>query len=304
MAEKPERVKKVALAGATGMLGRHIWKAFADSGRFGLTVLIRSSAQPPIISLPGRLVEVDYDSPESLRSALQGQDVLISALGMTALAFQPRLFEAANAAGVKRIIPSEFGGDLAHPITRQFPTRATRALSAAIRMSYTLIFTNCLLDWGMSPEGALLLDPADRTVNLYDGGNHQFSTTSMVTVGKAVVAVLDKYEETANRGVYIQDVAVTQNELLQLAKEVTAGDGGPEWVVSHVDTAQLEHAARSDWQTGGRSFKVFYGFAVRGAFAPGYGGHFVNCDNELLGIKEMETDQLRELIRQCCALHS
>jgi len=245
-------------------------------------------------------------------ASLLGQDVLISALGKTALAFQPRLFEATNAAGVKRIIPSDFGGDLAHPMTRQFPTYRPKVqveeqlerYRQESGMSYTLIFTNCLLDWSMSPEGALLLNPADRTVNLYDGGSHKFSTTSMVTVGKAVVAVLDKYEETANRGVYIQDVAVTQHELLQLAKEVTAADGGPEWAVSHVDTAQLEHAARSDWQTGGRSFKVFYGFAVRGAFAPGYGGHFVNCDNELLGIKEMETDQLRELIRQCCALHS
>jgi hypothetical protein len=292
------------------MLGQHIWKAFAESGRFDLTVLVRSNSQLPVTSLPGRLVQLDYDSQESLRSALQDQDVLISALGKTALAFQPRLFEAAYAAGVKRIIPSEFGGDLTHPLTREFPTYRPKVLveeqleryRQESGMSYTLIFTNCLLDWGMSSEGALLLNPSDRSVNLYDGGNHKFSTTTMATVGKAVVAVLDKYEETANRGVYVQDVAVTQNELLQLAKEVTAGDDGPEWVVSHVDTAQLEQTARSEWQSGGMSFRVFYGFAVRAAFAPGYGGHFVNCDNELLGVKEMKTDRLREVVRQCVAL--
>jgi uncharacterized protein YbjT (DUF2867 family) len=293
---------------ATGTLGAHILSALSHSGCYKLTILVRSGSH---CSIPhdATVVEVDYNSDESLRGALQGHDVLVSALGKTALDLQPRLIDAAVMAGVQRIIPSEFGGDLRNQKTRQFPTYRSKVLVeeqlerlwTQSGVSYTLIFTNCLLDWGLSAKGATLLNPSDRTIRLYDGGNKKFSTTSMATVGRAVVAVLDHYDETANRPVYIHDIVITQKELLEMAKEVTAGDG-KDWVVSHVDTAKAEAEAYSALKEPVRDMKLFYGFAIRGAFGEGYGGHFLNTDNELLGIKEMEIGQVKEVVRKSVSL--
>ena len=256
------------------------------------------------------VVQVDYNSDESLRCALHGHDVLVSALGKNALDLQPRLIDAAVSAGVRRIIPSEFGGDLRNHKTRKFPTYRSKVmveeqlerLRLQSGLSYTLIFTSCLLDWGLSSTHATLLNPSNRTIRLYDGGDKQFSATSIATLANAVVAVLHHYEETANRAIYIHDVVITQNELLEMAREATAGDGGKDWVISHVDTAKAEAEAYSALKRSANDTKIFYGFAIRGAFGEGYGGHFLNTDNELLGIKEMDIAQVKELVRKAVFL--
>ncbi len=52
---------------------------------------------------------VDYSSVQSLTAALGGQDAVVSTIATAAIAGQQLLVDAAVAAGVKRIIPSEFG---------------------------------------------------------------------------------------------------------------------------------------------------------------------------------------------------
>ena len=142
------------------------------------------------------------------------------------------------------------------------------------------------------------MNPQERTIKLYDGGECVFSTTTMDTVGRAVVGVLENYHETENRAVYIHDIAITQNELVEMAFQATKDDGGKEWTVVNEDTALLEAAALSDLEKGLASPKVFYGFAVRAAFAEGYGGHFETVDNELLGIGKMDSQQVQDLVHK------
>jgi hypothetical protein len=52
---------------------------------------------------------VDYASFDALKAAFQGQDVVVSVVGTTAIGDQKTAIDAAAAAGVKRFIPSEFG---------------------------------------------------------------------------------------------------------------------------------------------------------------------------------------------------
>lgn len=49
---------------------------------------------------------------EELIFALKGQDALVLAIGISGLLIQYKFFDAAIAAGVKRVLPSEFGCDL------------------------------------------------------------------------------------------------------------------------------------------------------------------------------------------------
>ena len=59
---------------------------------------------------PGVAVKkVDYDSLESLKEALEGQDAVVSAIATVAVGSQNVLIDAAVQAGVKRFLPSEFG---------------------------------------------------------------------------------------------------------------------------------------------------------------------------------------------------
>lgn len=280
--------------------------ALVASDRYTITVLTRSVSQNSFRAASAskslKLIQVDYESFESLRGALEGQDILISVLGKAALAAQPLLINAAVAANVKRIIPSEFGSDLKNPKTRCFPTYQLKVEAeeqlercwAESGVSYTLIYNNTLLDWGLSD--GLLMNPLDRTVKLYDDGEAVFSTTTMATVGRSVVGVLENFRETQNRAVYIHDIAITQNELVEMAREATKNDGGKEWTITRLDTARLEAAALSDLEKGLLSPTIFYGFAVRAAFADGYGGQFKNVDNEMLGVGLMSKQAVRDLV--------
>lgn len=52
---------------------------------------------------------VDYQSVESLTSALDGQDAVVSTIATVAVGGQTTLVDAAISAKVRRFIPSEFG---------------------------------------------------------------------------------------------------------------------------------------------------------------------------------------------------
>lgn len=92
----------------TGSLGKYIVQELVDQG-FQVSVLSRGSGSE---SVPrGVTVKaVDYDDVESLKSALAGEDAVVSAIATGAVGGQQqRLADAAFAVGIKRFIPSEFG---------------------------------------------------------------------------------------------------------------------------------------------------------------------------------------------------
>ena len=59
-------------------------------------------------------------SPASLVEALTGQDAIVSTLGFTGLAEQVKIVDAAEKAGVRRFIPSEFGSNTMKPSLPEF----------------------------------------------------------------------------------------------------------------------------------------------------------------------------------------
>lgn len=106
-----------------------------------------------------------------------------------------------------------------------------------------------------------------------------FSTTSLASVGLATVGVLSHYEETENRSVRIHDIAVTQNQLLKIAKKVA-----PEkiWAPVPTSTAEMYNAANAALAKGDHS--LMYDYIVVGVVAEGYGSLFENTENKLLGV--------------------
>lgn len=237
---------------------------------------------------------VDYNSVSSLAAALQGQDAVVSAVGLPGLQGQNLIIDAAVAAGVKRFLPSEFGSDLSNPKTSQLPIFSYKVATQIYveekaaqnpDFTYTLVRTGAFLDWGL--EMAFLLDWKTGKPRIYDSGNQPFSTTTLASVGLAVVGVLSSPDETKNRAVYVQDMQTSQNRILAIAKKIA-----PEkkWELVQTSTVELKTAADEKIAKGDYSMGVLYEYLFPSIFGEGYGGYMEKTDNELLCVPGNKKD--------------
>ena len=287
-------IRNVALAGASGNLGPALLDALLKAN-FNVTVLTRSSSTS---TFPAnvKVVHADYESLDSLTAALKDQDAFISSVTTRAASTQLRLIDAAVAAGVKRIIPSEFGSDTRNPKARQLPVFRDKIatqeyLEKKVKesdLTYTLILTGAFFDFGLRRRFVL----GD---SFYDGGDVPFSTTRLSTVGQTVVRVLQHPEETRNRDVCVHDAVVTQLQLARIAEKVT----GKKWDAKVVSTADLEKAAYEELKKPAPNMLVLFGFIFRAIWGEGYGGEFKKVDNEWLGIDLMSEADIEATVKEC-----
>ncbi|KAH8903573.1 NAD(P)-binding protein [Coniochaeta sp. PMI_546] len=293
-------IKKVALAGAGGLMGTPILDQLLQNN-FDVTVLTRKDSKATFPDSV-KVKQVDYSSKESLVSALQGQDAVVSALTHLAIATsEALLIDAAVEAGVKRFIPSEFGSDTTNPKAATFPLYATKVASmkhleeaakANPNFTYTSVITGPLLGWIVSQA---FMNPKDKTAKLYDGGNRVFSVVTRATIGKAVSAVLLHPDETKNRVVKVHDAAPTLKTLLATVQKAVGEDG---WTVT---TPSVEEALANAWtgvKAGKFDFPTIFGFIVAASQGDGYGGLLEDTDNDLLDIPVKTDEEVRALVEK------
>ncbi|EHA50261.1 hypothetical protein MGG_12714 [Pyricularia oryzae 70-15] len=294
--------KRVAQAGAAGSLGATVFKALIEAG-FEVTALVRTAGKlPSEHACKYKEVVVDFSSVASLTEALRGQDALVSTVGATGLAGQDNMVRAAVAAGVKRVLPSEYGCDISQPATHGLMPFLDKIKTAALveaeaakqqQLTYTFVTNNIFLDWCL--EYGLLGDLRTKRAATVDGGNHRGSLTRLATVAAAVVAVLRNPDLTANQRVRVHDGALSHNEVLEAIKDATGPDG---WVVE--DEASPDVKAKSDQALAKGVFEpwVFVGYIRTTAFSPAAKADFTGRTwNEKLGIKEYSPDETKGLIK-------
>ncbi|KAL7914073.1 hypothetical protein GGI35DRAFT_490392 [Trichoderma velutinum] len=293
-------LKNVALTGASGAVGTPVLKALLASGNFNITVLRRNNSKS---TFPDnvKVVDVDFESVDSLTAALAGQDAVVSTVGSTGLGDeQKKLIDAAVAAGVKRIVPSEYGCDLENELTAKLPVFAPKVGVAkyleekakTTPLTYTLAYSGPFLDWGL--EHNFLFKSAGSKPILYDGGDAVFSTSTLETVAQAVVGILNNPEETKNRAVRFQSAALSQNQLLKVAKEVA-----PErdWQPEVVKLDDITRVADERLAKGLFDFETFAPYLIRAINDPRYGPQFPSLDNELLGLKQLTEVEIKEIVK-------
>ncbi|KIM94044.1 hypothetical protein OIDMADRAFT_45857 [Oidiodendron maius Zn] len=205
-------IKNVAVTGAAGDLGTPVLNAIVNSRRFNVTVLVRSASKAAFPSSV-KIVEVDFTSVSSLTDALKGQDALVSTVGTSGLQGQTLLIDACVAAGVSRFLPSEFGSDLDSKKVKALPSFSYKVVvnkhaKEAVRRNPNFSYTNVCNDYESSKP------------RIYDSGDQLFSTTTLASVGKAVVGVLLHPEETKNRAVRVHDMSISQNRILAIARKL------------------------------------------------------------------------------------
>lgn len=138
-----------------------------------------------------------------------------------------------------------------------------------------------------------MLDVKGKKGKLYDGGDALFSTSTLATIGKAVVGTLKKPEQTKNRVVYVKDADVTQNKLIAITDKYNV-EG--EWQLEQVNTDTLvkdsfEKLGKGDFGQG-----TWVGFLIKSIYGKGYGGVFQKPDNELLGIPLFTEQEVEETV--------
>ena len=294
----------VALAGATGLLGIPMINALTKANH-KVVVLTRqgstNSSKLPKSDLI-TIKEVDYKSTSSITQALNGVDAVVSTLGAPGLGDQMNLINAAFEAGVQRFVPSEFGCDTANPNNKGLPVYGGKVASANRlgelaeqnpKFTYTLFYNNLFFDSGI--KNGFIIHPATHTAKIYDGGDVPISATRLSTIAKAVTNLLDHLDETKNRIVYVHDAVVTQNQLIGMVKEID----GKEWELTPVDTRQLMNECYEELKKPSPDFgKAMIGFLPRAIYGEENGGDFSGkTDNELLGVKSMSEQEVREMVK-------
>jgi hypothetical protein len=225
--------------------------AFLKESSFNTTILSRQNSEskfPPDV----KVIRANYDSHESLKTAFQGQDAVISLVGGLALGDQNKLIDAAIAAGVKRFIPSEYGSNTPDKRTRdivpvfeaKFGT-VNYLKSKEKEISWTSIIPGPFLDWGLK-VGFLGFHSHSKTATLFDDGEAVFSTTNLHQIGVATVKALEHADQTKNQYVYISGFQTTQKEILAVAEKVT----GAKWTVERVSVKEHIEQARVKLQKG------------------------------------------------------
>lgn len=105
-------LQNIAIVGAGGRAGKYIVTSLLSNGvSQKITALTRADSSTTFA--PGvQTAHIDYTHPSTIVSALRGQDVLIITMSvMAAPDSSKKLIEAAAEAGVKWVLPNEWGFD-------------------------------------------------------------------------------------------------------------------------------------------------------------------------------------------------
>lgn len=156
--------------------------------------------------------------------------------------------------------------------------------------SWTAIANGLFLDWCL--EEGIILDLARHKATLYNGGGVRFSATLLADIVRAVVGVVVNLDGTRDRVVYVQSACVSQDRLIQFAKE----KDGVEWDVRVKDTEEVRRESFKALEKGAADAAML-GFSIVGCLDPAYGCDFSgHLDNDLLGVKELSDAELRGLV--------
>ncbi|KNG47989.1 NAD(P)-binding protein [Stemphylium lycopersici] len=229
-------ITNVAIIGGTGTLGAPVLNALKAS-QLDIFVLNRQTSKSvypktKVITVPDNL-DVDGVAKALRENKI---DALIITIAGSHVESQKKLIDAAFKGGVKRVMPAEFGScDSADDKTNEIlPLMMGKKLvrdylitlegkergDGMDKFTWTSLITGHFFDWGLTC-GLLNFDVKGRKAYILDGGNIKFSASNLDFIGKAVIKILEKPDETANKILYVHSHYVTQLEVLDALEKAT-----------------------------------------------------------------------------------
>ncbi|KAF2239822.1 NAD(P)-binding protein [Viridothelium virens] len=295
-------MQKIAILGASGSLGRAVLNGLLSAG-FTVTALLRESSQSKIehhsnlsiLRIPDSIIECPIDD---LVKAVSGQEALVITIAGSQVREQMRLADACESAGVTRIIPADFGScdsddqatvDILPLYSAKYKVRAylqDLAEKPGSKLTWTSIIGGHFLDLGLQGD-LLLFNVKGRKVDLLNGGNIRFSTSTIDRYGLAVARILQRPEETKNKIIYVQSACVSQNELLASLKRAT---GEQQWSVTDHKWREKLDGAREKADQGDRD-AIEEVVGVWGIVASNW-EKSRQLSNGLLGLENEDVDEI------------
>ncbi|TKA82560.1 hypothetical protein B0A55_01209 [Friedmanniomyces simplex] len=294
-------LQNIAIVRASGQVGSFITKALISQGKHTVTAITRGHKPTPTprnssAQMPAGLhaiKEVDYDSHPSLVTAMQGQDLLIITMNVLAPRdSQTKLIDAAIEAGIKWIMPNQYGGYYADDDSGPGKDDMLRDITVATRRyieakGASWIGVACGFWYEFSLSGGEIrygFDFEKKSLTLFDEGTVKHTCSTWPLVGRAVAKLLALpvsggspcLEEWRNRQVVFSSFAVSQRDMLASVLRVT-GDEEGEWRITR-------EGSRERFERGQEMFK--------GGEIAGFGMllyarvFFPDGDGDLTGLRE------------------
>ena len=283
---------------ATGSLGSKLLPALLDA-KFKVTVIARKEGQQFPSGVAVKVV--DTGSVAAIAGALHGHDALVDATSGPDPSLQVRFIEAAIESGIYRIVMNEFSADpqdakAQSPLVFHGKSNAFEQIKKAAaegKITYTTISNSAFLDWNLR-TGFINIDIFNKKVQYMNDGMRPFPWTMLSSVGTAVANVLKKAEQTKNRSFYISNIIKSQKQMVDLAKESLGSEG---WEETQQDMDEKLKNATADMMAGKVDMQVI-GDMIRWSVSACPATRWEQKkDNELLGVKSMTDDEVRNLIR-------
>ncbi|KIX97108.1 uncharacterized protein Z520_07222 [Fonsecaea multimorphosa CBS 102226] len=242
----------VALAGATGGVGRTILDHLELSDGFKVVVLSRKPPEATVSAAATKSLQVDYNDVDGLANALSENNVhtVISTIGISSAETsqaQCNLIRAADrSSATKRLMPSEYWAKtvpelLPLDLTVQWWLDAASLLQSS-SLEYTRIACGWFMDyWGMPYVKSHLsdfswgVDLFNRNAAIPGDGGNVISLTLIGDVARAVLLLLEA-EDWPEWTFAIAD-SVTFNDFLRIAERVR----GSKFELAYNSREDLEH---------------------------------------------------------------
>ncbi|CAG8305659.1 unnamed protein product [Penicillium salamii] len=258
-------ITKVAIVGAGGNSGKFMTEALLNTGKHTVTALARAGSQNKLPAGVNAKI-IDYNKPETIVEALKGQEALIITLsGGTPHEVDLSLVQAAGEAGVRWILPNEWGPDSANPdfikdIAIFQPKEVTRKAIADLgKSSYISVSTGFWYEWSLAIPSAFGIDFSNKTVTLFDEGETKISTSTWPQVGRTIAALLSLpiqakgtcLESLRNQVIYADSFTVSQKDMLESVFRVT-GTTDKDWTITKQSARERYENGVKDMQGGDR----------------------------------------------------
>ncbi|OKL63870.1 hypothetical protein UA08_00184 [Talaromyces atroroseus] len=300
-------VENIAVVGAGGQVGKFVVEALLANGKHKITALTREGSKN-VIPDGVSIKKIDYANPSTIVEALKGQDVLVYTLAVTATNEAEILQQAAADAGVKWILPNEFGSNSNNPeVNKDVPlglakTKLRQHIEGLGVSSWIGIACGFWYEYSLSAgPWSYGFDIKNRAVTFYDDGTQRLNTSTWLQTARGVANLLalkvlpddenDKsphLSQFKNDFVYISSFKLNQQEIFESVLRVT-GTTRDDWTITNQPVKERFAVGQQMLQSGNRS-----GFGLMlysRMFYPDGPCLHPRDDNVVLGLPQEDLDE-------------
>jgi len=297
-------------------VGKFFTEALFKTGKHKVTAITRSESTS---KFPAgvEVKNVNYDDQSSLVEALQGQEVLIITMGVTAPPGQEaKLIEAAAVANVPWVLPNEYGSDPTNvelakdlALLSEAKTKSRNLIEKLGQSSWIALICSFWYEFSLAGTAVRYgFDFKNRSVVLFDDGKTRINTTTWPQCGRAIASLLslkvlpdDENDKSPcladfrNKFVYISSFNISQRDMLDSVLRVT-GTREKDWKIEYQDVKERYKQGVEEFQKGN-----LWGFGQllysRLFFPDGSGNYEATkgLHNDILGLPHEDLDEYTKI---------